>query len=326
MIMSNATMSLTSKLNGEVSFTAVKVFSTSPTGSHQKRLDVQAGWEGNLCCGKQQNQSHHKNRGCRRLRLRVLAGGGRQESAEVHPWLGPDHQDLASQHWWAGLQGGSGWVRGPIKAKNLIRSYLRKHEVVFVDSSSLTEKDTMDVWCNGQKMETTVRNVKYKETYSLERKTLLLILLTVHLSSGRVCGGWHRNAVQSGGTWVLHQGDEHGQEKESNCSLLTAGWRESTIFNTINLINYYRDSINVKSAFTCFVFFFLFLENKEYANIFFPCERARTSNEIVNIWNVMSKLLKFQEGGNQRNKLIFLLTLLRRSGATVTRFMIYLSS
>lgn len=85
---------------------------------------------------------------------------------------------------------------------------------------------------------------------------------------------------------MLHQGDEHGQEKESNCSLLTAGWRESTIFNTINLLNYYRDSINVKAAFTCFVFLFLFfvLEKKEYAKMFFfPCERAKINNKIVNI-------------------------------------------
>lgn len=33
-------------------------------------------------------------------------------------------------------------------------------KAVFVDSPSVTEKDTMDVWCNGQKMETTVRNVR----------------------------------------------------------------------------------------------------------------------------------------------------------------------
>lgn len=34
---------------------------------------------------------------------------------------------------------------------------------------------------------------------------------------------------------MLHQGDEHGQEKESHCSLVAAGWRESASFNTINL-------------------------------------------------------------------------------------------
>lgn len=35
---------------------------------------------------------------------------------------------------------------------------------------------------------------------------------------------------------MLHQGDEYGQEKERHCSLFTAGWRESTRFNTINLL------------------------------------------------------------------------------------------
>lgn len=32
-------------------------------------------------------------------------------------------------------------------------------KTVVVDSP-VTEKDTMDVWCNGQKMETTVRNAR----------------------------------------------------------------------------------------------------------------------------------------------------------------------
>lgn len=54
------------------------------------------------------------------------------------------------------------WDGGAAEAKRRIRSNLkwdeRQIEVVFVDSSSLTEKDTMDVWCNGQKLETTVIN------------------------------------------------------------------------------------------------------------------------------------------------------------------------
>lgn len=80
---------------------------------------------------------------------------------------------------------------------------------------------------------------------------LILKIFFCGLSSGRVCGRWHRDALHGGGTRVLHQGYEQWEEKEWHCALFTAGWRENTSFNTIvpnqtvgTVLKVQRDSMN----------------------------------------------------------------------------------
>lgn len=79
-----------------------------PTGSGEEGLAVQAGGEGDVQRGELQHQSHHHHRGRRRLRLPVHAGGGWQESADLHRQPGQDLQDLAAPGGGSGLQGGPG--------------------------------------------------------------------------------------------------------------------------------------------------------------------------------------------------------------------------
>ncbi|XP_063322642.1 fas apoptotic inhibitory molecule 1 isoform X1 [Pelmatolapia mariae] len=80
------------------------------------------------------------------------------------------------------------------------------------DYRVVLEKDTMDVWCNGQKMETTVS------------------------ATGRVCRRRHRDALHGRRARVLHQGSERRAEEERHCALFTAGWRESDSVHAIELL------------------------------------------------------------------------------------------
>lgn len=82
----------------------------SLTGSHQKRLDVQAGWKGNLHGGRCEHQGHHQHWGRERFCIRVLAEHRREKSAEVHRQQSQDHQDLAAQSGRRGLQGRPRWA------------------------------------------------------------------------------------------------------------------------------------------------------------------------------------------------------------------------
>lgn len=115
------------------------------------------------------------------------------------------------------------------------------------------------------------------------------------LSSGRVCGRWHRDALHGGGTRVLHQGYEQWEEKEWHCALFTAGWRENTSFNTIvpnqTVLNVQRDSMNevfVMYKYLCLCFMlkdpgFWFAFDHKFRKYIYKCVYVKITNKHWNI-------------------------------------------
>lgn len=84
----------------------------------------------------------------------------------------------------------------------------------------------MDVWCNGQKLETTVRQTKECVCGGLSGAVCgghSLILVVSMGGLGALCGGWGRDGVLSGGTRVLHQSREQRGEEERHRPPSAAG-------------------------------------------------------------------------------------------------------
>ncbi|XP_069576438.1 fas apoptotic inhibitory molecule 1-like isoform X1 [Brachyistius frenatus] len=103
------------------------------------------------------------------------------------------------------------------------------------DRRVVLEKDTMDVWCNGQKMDTTMLTDScfclltrfFQNKSGPSRRSCVLS------SSGRVRGRRHRDLLHAGRARVLHQGDQQREEEPRHRALLGAGRRENPVLHTV---------------------------------------------------------------------------------------------
>lgn len=162
-------------------------------------------------------------------------------------------------------------------------------KAVFVDSPSVTEKDTMDVWCNGQKMETTVRNVRQIQyiwsNLQLTQENLIIASLV-----------WPSVLRES--LWMMAQ--RHALVW-GNMSVASRRWAQAR--KRTQLITFYcwmerkyqlqhNKSAKFLSTPSCQICVYLcsFLEKEECT-----CGLLLFFCETINIWNWLSILFRFCE-------------------------------